>query len=109
VPTSPRNSAASGQLEANANLTRLAVSLIRTAILSNRSRMVEMNDFELDPWAPTVAASARMSPDIYGICSGQSPYGDGQWSPWGGACGSHYGQNGANIIDDPILSRLRLR
>jgi hypothetical protein len=32
VPTSPRNSAASGQLEANASLIRLAVSLIRTAI-----------------------------------------------------------------------------
>jgi hypothetical protein len=37
VPTRPRNSAASGQLEANAKLIRLAVSLIRTAIFSNRS------------------------------------------------------------------------
>jgi hypothetical protein len=50
VPTSPRNSAASGQLEANAKLTRLAVSLIRTAIFSNRSRMVE------NPRWPAVAA-----------------------------------------------------
>jgi hypothetical protein len=41
VPTSPWNSAASGQLEANASPTRLAVSLIRTAIFSSRSRMVE--------------------------------------------------------------------
>jgi hypothetical protein len=40
VPTSPRNSAASGQLEANASLIRFMVSLIRTAIFSNRSRIV---------------------------------------------------------------------
>ena len=40
MPTRPRNSAASGQLLANASRTRLAVSLIRTAIFSNRSRMV---------------------------------------------------------------------
>ena len=41
VPSNPRNSSASGQLAANASLTRLVVSLIRTAIFSNRSRMVE--------------------------------------------------------------------
>ena len=41
MPTRPRNSAVSGQLEANPRLIRLAVSLIRTAIFSNRSRMVE--------------------------------------------------------------------
>jgi len=41
VPTSPRNRAASGQWLANASRTRLAVSLICTAILNNRSRMVE--------------------------------------------------------------------
>src|SRR4029077_12230619 len=41
VPINPRNSAASGQLAANASLTRLVVSLTRTAIFSNRSRMVE--------------------------------------------------------------------
>ena len=41
VPISPRNNAASGQLAANASLIRLAVSLTRTAIFSNRSRMVE--------------------------------------------------------------------
>src|ERR1700733_1233126 len=41
VPINPRNSAASGQLAANASLTRLVASLIRTAIFSNRSRMVE--------------------------------------------------------------------
>ena len=41
VPTNPRNRAASGQLAANARLTRLAVSLIRTAIFSKRGRMVE--------------------------------------------------------------------
>ena len=40
TPTSPRNRSASGQLEAKASLTRLAVSLIRTATFSNRSRMV---------------------------------------------------------------------
>ena len=37
----PRNSAASGRLAANASLTRLLVSLIRTAIFSKRSRVVE--------------------------------------------------------------------
>jgi hypothetical protein len=41
VPIKPRNSAASGQLAANASLTRLVVSLTRTAIFSNRNRMVE--------------------------------------------------------------------
>src|ERR1700719_4616781 len=41
VPSNPRNSSASGQLAANASLTRLVVSLTRTAIFSNRSRMVE--------------------------------------------------------------------
>src|ERR1700687_1762322 len=41
VPSNPWNSAASGQLAANTSLTRLVVSLIRTAIFSNRSRMVE--------------------------------------------------------------------
>src|ERR1700685_1916274 len=41
VFTKPRNSAASGQLAANASLIRVAVSLIRTATLSNRSRSVE--------------------------------------------------------------------
>jgi ParB/RepB/Spo0J family partition protein len=41
VPTKLRNSSASGQLAANASLTRLAVSLIRTAIFNSRSRMVE--------------------------------------------------------------------
>jgi hypothetical protein len=41
VTTNLRNSAASGQLEANAGRTRLAVSLIRTAIFRNRSRIVE--------------------------------------------------------------------
>ena len=37
----PRKRAASGQFVANANLIRVAVSLIRTATLSNRSRSVE--------------------------------------------------------------------
>jgi len=41
VPTRPRNSSASGQFAANANRIRLAVSLMRTAILSRRSRMAE--------------------------------------------------------------------
>jgi hypothetical protein len=41
APTNPRNSVASGQFAANASPIRLAVSLIRTAIFSNRSRMVE--------------------------------------------------------------------
>jgi hypothetical protein len=41
VPINPRNSSASGQFAANASLIRLVVSLIRTAIFSNRSRMVE--------------------------------------------------------------------
>src|SRR5271170_2880992 len=41
APIIPRNRAASGQLAANASLIRVAVSLIRTAIFSNRSRMVE--------------------------------------------------------------------
>jgi len=41
APNMPRNKAASGQLAANASLIRLAVSPIRTAIFSNRSRMVE--------------------------------------------------------------------
>ena len=36
-----RNNAASGQFAANASLIRLAVSLTRTAIFNNRSRMVE--------------------------------------------------------------------
>ena len=35
-PITPRNSSASGQLTANASLTRLVVSLIRTATLSSR-------------------------------------------------------------------------
>src|ERR1039457_6717602 len=38
APNKPRNKAASGQLAAKASLIRLAVSLIRTAIFSNRSR-----------------------------------------------------------------------
>ena len=41
APTNPRNSVASGQFAANASPIRLAVSLIRTAIFSNRNRMVE--------------------------------------------------------------------
>src|SRR5271154_130990 len=41
APINPRNSAASGQLAANASLIRVVVSLIRTAIFNNRSRMVE--------------------------------------------------------------------
>src|SRR5664279_4831306 len=40
-PIRSRNSSASGQLVANANLILLAVSLIRTATFNNRSRMVE--------------------------------------------------------------------
>jgi hypothetical protein len=39
--SNPRNSTASGQFAANARRTRLAVSLIRTAIFSRRARMVE--------------------------------------------------------------------
>ena len=35
MPTSPWNSAASAQLAANAGLTRLVVTLIRTAIFSS--------------------------------------------------------------------------
>ena len=42
-PSSPRISAASGQSAANARLTRLAVSLIRTAIFNNRSHTVELS------------------------------------------------------------------
>jgi len=41
APTKLRNSSASGQSAANASRTRLAVSLISTAIFNNRSRMVE--------------------------------------------------------------------
>src|SRR5271165_1521186 len=41
APNKLRNKAASGQLAVNASFIRLAVSLIRTAIFSNRSRMVE--------------------------------------------------------------------
>jgi hypothetical protein len=41
APINLRNSAASGQLAANASLIRLAVSSIRTAIFSNRSPTVE--------------------------------------------------------------------
>ena len=41
VPTNPRNNAASGQLEADASPTRVAVSLIRAAIFSKQSRIVE--------------------------------------------------------------------
>ena len=39
--TKPWKRAASGQFAANASLIRVAVSLIRTATLSNRSRSVE--------------------------------------------------------------------
>ena len=41
APIIPRNKAASGQFAANASLIRVVVSLIRTAIFSNRRRMVE--------------------------------------------------------------------
>jgi len=41
APINPRNKVASGQLAANASLIRVVVSLIHTAIFSNRSRMVE--------------------------------------------------------------------
>src|SRR5271166_2487664 len=41
APIKPRNKAASGRFAANDSLIRLAVSLIRTAIFNNRSRIVE--------------------------------------------------------------------
>lgn len=64
--------------------------------------------FEVAPEYPAFRASARIGPDIYGYCTSY-PFGDTGVSPNGGTCMGHYGHNGANIIDDSILSNLRLR
>jgi hypothetical protein len=64
--------------------------------------------WEVSPEYPEYAATARLAPDIYGWCAGY-PTGDPDHAPWGGTCQSHYGQMGANLIDDEILRALRLR
>jgi hypothetical protein len=65
-------------------------------------------NFEVDPWMPTVVPNSRLAPDIYGICAAY-PYGDTQNPPTGGMCASHSGQNGGNVLDDAISAQLRLR
>ncbi len=67
--------------------------------------------WEVDLEHPTAAPTARLVPDIYGWCRVGTAYptGDAGFSPWGGGCVSHYGQMGGNLIDDAILSQLRLR
>ena len=66
VPTNPRNNAASGQLAANASLIRRVVSLIRTAIFSNCSRMVENSPRRQAP-------PGQISRRIRGASSGAGP------------------------------------
>lgn len=67
-----------------------------------------LQGFEAQPYRPMYPSTARLSPDIYGTCATYQ-YGDPLWSPTGGGCAGHYGQNGASLIDDPILSAIRIR
>jgi hypothetical protein len=56
-------------------------------------------------WTPEL----RIAPDIYGWCNTPGIYGDNAYSPTSGACASHYGHNGKRVIDDMLLTHLRLR
>src|SRR3984885_13550084 len=61
APTSPRNSAASGQAVVNASLTLLAVSLIRTATFSSCNRRLLKSPLARGCGAGTAACIVRIS------------------------------------------------
>jgi hypothetical protein len=56
---------------------------------------------------PAQTPRIRLVPDVYAYCPG--PYSAMLASPYGGQCASHQGEMGAHMIDDAILSQLRLR